>query len=60
MQCPKCNKGQLFRGKRHGWIERQLFGRLGLYPWRCSVCKERSLLKVREETNEKPSPIWTG
>jgi DNA-directed RNA polymerase subunit RPC12/RpoP len=60
MQCPKCNKGQLFRGKRHGWIERQLFGRLGLYPWRCSYCKERSLLKVREETNEKPSPIWTG
>jgi hypothetical protein len=60
MQCPKCNRGKLFRSKRHGWIERVVFERLGLYPWHCGLCKERSLLKVREETKEKPSPIWTG
>jgi hypothetical protein len=60
MQCPKCGKGLMSRCKRHGWIERQVYGRLGLYPWQCGLCKERIMLKAREETKDKPSPVWTG
>ena len=60
MRCPKCKKGLLSRAKRHGWIERQVYTRLGLYPWQCGLCKERFVLRVREETKDKPSAIWEG
>jgi hypothetical protein len=59
MQCPRCNRGRLFRSKR-SLLERLLYSRIGLYPWRCNTCSSRQLLQVREDQQRKPDPIWTG
>jgi DNA-directed RNA polymerase subunit RPC12/RpoP len=58
MRCRKCGTGQLVRTKRHGWVEKQVYTRLGMYPWLCKGCKTRVMLKVKEETNEEPLPVW--
>jgi phage FluMu protein Com len=60
MRCLKCGKGLLGRAKRQGWLERQVLWRLGYYPWQCGICKDRNLMRVREEVKDKPSEIWTG
>lgn len=59
MQCTKCARGRLFRSKR-SLVEKLLHSRIGLYPWRCSVCNSRQLLKVREDQQSRPDPVWTG
>lgn len=59
MQCPKCNTGRLFRSKR-SWMERLLYSRVGLYPWRCNACSCRQMLKLRDDVQSQPDPVWTG
>ncbi len=59
MQCPKCSTGRLFRSKRT-WVDKLLYSRLGLYPWRCNACRSRQMLSVREDEQSRPDPIWTG
>jgi len=59
MQCPQCEKGQMFRSKRT-MFERLLYSRLGFYPWRCCACGNRKLSRAREESQSKPSPLWMG
>jgi hypothetical protein len=59
MQCPKCNKGRLFRSKRT-LMERLFYSRMGLYPWRCNACDNRQRMKVRDDLQSKPDPIWMG
>lgn len=59
MRCSKCASGRLFRSKRT-FLERFLHSRMGLFPWRCNVCSHRILLKVREDQQSRPDPVWTG
>jgi hypothetical protein len=60
MQCPKCEKGRLFRSKRRGLMERLFYSRVALFPWRCNLCKTRFMLSAREEMQSKADPVWTG
>ncbi len=59
MRCPQCEKGRMFRSKQTTF-ERLLYKRLGFYPWRCAACLNRKLLRAREESQSKPSPVWMG
>jgi hypothetical protein len=59
MQCPLCNQGRLFRSKR-SLLEKLIYSRLGLFPWRCNACNERQMLPVRDDVQSQPDPIWTG
>ncbi len=59
MRCPLCNKGRMFRSKQTT-MDRLVFSRLGLFPWRCNACLVRKMLRAREEQQSKPSPIWEG
>jgi len=59
MQCPLCTKGRLFRSKR-SFMEKLLYSRVGLFPWRCNSCNERQMLPVRDDVQSQPDPIWTG
>jgi len=47
MQCPKCDRGELRRTARKGFLERQIYARFGYYPWKCPTCKYRKLRKTR-------------
>ena len=47
MQCPKCDRGELRRTARKGFLEQEICARVGYYPWKCPACKYRTLLKNR-------------
>jgi DNA-directed RNA polymerase subunit RPC12/RpoP len=47
MQCPKCKFGPVSRTKREGFWEQKLYPLLGFYPWECTSCRRRLLLKAR-------------
>jgi hypothetical protein len=51
MQCIKCKTdGTLSRTKRAGFLEEHIFSYIGYYPWLCSGCKRRILLKKRNSS----------
>jgi ribosomal protein L37AE/L43A len=47
--CPKCKRGLVSRVARKGFLEENMFSRLGFYPWECSECRNRLMLKGRGE-----------
>jgi len=47
MQCRQCQKGELFRVEREGFLQTKVLPRWGYYPWKCSLCHARTLLKSR-------------
>ncbi|NYF92079.1 hypothetical protein HDF08_004198 [Edaphobacter lichenicola] len=49
MQCTKCHFGKLSRTKRVGLFEGNFLPFFGYFPWICSVCKQRILLRDRGE-----------
>ena len=49
MKCTKCHYGKLSRTKRVGLLEDNLLPFFGYFPWLCSTCKQRVLLKNRGE-----------
>ncbi|MBB5344612.1 hypothetical protein [Tunturibacter empetritectus] len=49
MQCTKCHYGKLSRTKRVGLLEGSVLPFFGYFPWTCSTCKQRVLLKDRGE-----------
>jgi hypothetical protein len=50
MQCTKCRfDGKLSRTKRVGLFEEHLYPFFGYFPWICSMCKRRILVKNRGE-----------
>jgi hypothetical protein len=61
MRCTKCQHGKLSRTKRIGLLEDNLLPLFGYFPWICSTCKQRVLLKNRGERRgvtrvEDPTP----
>jgi len=57
MQCPECSRGEFRRTSRKGFLEKNLYALFGYYPWKCPVCRFRTLLKSRGErlTDRDPS-----
>ncbi len=50
MRCTKCQyDGKLSRTKRAGFFEEHIYTLFGYFPWLCSACKRRFLLKDRGE-----------
>jgi hypothetical protein len=57
MQCTKCHHGTLSRTKRVGLLEDNLLPLFGYFPWICSTCKQRALLKHRGEVKAVRSRV---
>jgi ssDNA-binding Zn-finger/Zn-ribbon topoisomerase 1 len=53
--CPKCKRGRLQRVEREGFLENSVYPRLGYFPWICTECKARNLVKFRGERKRKRS-----
>jgi hypothetical protein len=45
--CKQCHSYNTMRGTRKTFMERVVLPRIGLYPWRCMVCKCRFLWRSR-------------
>ena len=61
MNCTRCHHGKLSRTRRVGFLEDNLLPFFGYFPWLCSACKQRILLKDRGERRrvsrtEDPDP----
>jgi len=57
MECPECSRGEFRRTTRKGFLEKSIYSLFGYYPWKCPVCRFRTLLKSRGErlTDRDPS-----
>jgi ribosomal protein L37AE/L43A len=51
--CPKCKRGVVSRVARKGFLEENMYSRLGFYPWECSECRNRLMLKSRGDRIRK-------
>jgi hypothetical protein len=49
MKCTKCHDGKLSRTHRVGLLEDDFLPFFGYFPWICSTCKQRVLLRDRGE-----------
>lgn len=43
LNCPVCHLPKLFREKRSGFLEKMLYPKIGLFPWKCSRCGKKVL-----------------
>ncbi len=55
MECKKCG-GRLSRIKREGLLESYIYSAVGMYPWKCVLCKVRVMLKNRGERKRRSEP----
>jgi hypothetical protein len=54
MQCPKCSEEDVMRRmERVGWLEKKFLPIFGFYPWECSGCRKRSMMKDRGEVRKR-------
>lgn len=58
--CPHCKRALLRRSSRQGFAEKFLFSLLGYYPWRCTYCKQRQMLRDRGESRSRRSLVTTS
>ena len=57
MQCPKCARGEFRRTARKGFLEKHIYPRFGYFPWKCPVCKYRTLHKNRgQRSSDRTHP----
>ena len=47
MHCSHCGCKHLLRMKRAGLLEEKVLPLLGFYPWKCTDCRARMLLRSR-------------
>jgi len=48
MKCRKCKwAGDLIRMKRAGFLEQKVYPLFGYYPWKCSICGVKRIIKFR-------------
>ncbi|WP_124847138.1 hypothetical protein [Acidipila sp. EB88] len=45
--CPHCEKAELRRHGRFGFMERVVFTYFGYYPWECGLCRRIFRLRQR-------------
>jgi DNA-directed RNA polymerase subunit RPC12/RpoP len=56
MQCSNCGGKHLLRMRRTGFLEIRLFPAFGFYPWKCTDCKAKLLLRDRGKKRRKLTP----
>lgn len=45
--CPKCGDKTLHRAERKGFMQKFVYPRFGLFPWKCRRCQIVKLYKKR-------------
>lgn len=51
--CPGCKRGGMRRTSRHGFREKFVYSLLGYFPWWCSKCRSRVMLRDRGEMSQR-------
>jgi hypothetical protein len=49
ISCPACGMDHMRRVPRSGFWQRQVFSRVGYYPWECATCRKAKYFRLREK-----------
>jgi len=47
IHCRRCGSERVFRIQREGFWRERILPLLGIYPWRCKLCREEILMHKR-------------
>jgi DNA-directed RNA polymerase subunit RPC12/RpoP len=48
--CPRCGSNHLSRLSRVGFLQKKIYPIFGYFPWQCTGCKGRVMIKKRGGT----------
>jgi predicted RNA-binding Zn-ribbon protein involved in translation (DUF1610 family) len=54
--CPKCGSASAMRINRNGFLQRQVLGHFGIYPWKCGACGQNFLYRRRKARAKLAEP----
>jgi len=58
MICPQCSENRVHRSRRKGFVEQFVLSAAGVYPYRCSSCKNR-FMKRRDPSQSARRSLWS-
>jgi len=53
MPCPGCHQISMHRVRRSGFLEKWILPKFGYYPWECTNCGIKKLLKARGKQHRR-------
>jgi hypothetical protein len=60
VKCRKCGADVAIRINRNGFLQRNVLGHLGIYPWKCGACGSVFLFRRRHHSRSSGSISGTG
>jgi len=57
VKCPTCSDGAPMRINRKGFLQENVLGHLGIYPWKCGGCGSLFLYRSRGYRTRRIKPL---
>ena len=57
VKCPTCSDGAPMRINRKGFLQENVLGHFGIYPWKCSGCGSLFLYRSRGYRTRRIKPL---
>ena len=57
VKCPTCSDGAPMRVHRDGFLQRNVLGHFGIYPWKCGGCGSLFLYRSRGYRTRRIKPL---
>jgi len=57
VKCPTCNDRAPMRVHRDGFLQRNVLGLFGIYPWKCCACGSLFLYRSRGYRTRRIKPL---
>ena len=57
VKCPTCNDRAPMRVHRDGFLQRNVLGHFGIYPWKCGACGSLFLYRSRGYRTRRIRPL---
>ena len=59
VHCPRCGRDYLKRMQREGFLQNRVFPIFGYYPWKCTKCLGKFVVK-RRNVSKRHHPVAAG
>ena len=53
VHCQKCGSDRVYRIFRNGYFQEKIYPLFGYYPWRCTKCGMRVMLRKRDRAKKQ-------
>ncbi|MGA2898489.1 MAG: hypothetical protein ABSE27_12965 [Acidobacteriaceae bacterium] len=57
VKCPTCSDGATMRVHRNGFLQQNVLGHFGIYPWKCGACGSLFLFRSRGYRTRRSKPV---